>query len=73
MTPVEKKSAELGAYIAAARMQLEGVYKFYDASLILKTHAQSDKYRAQAHALVDVILDNTAALLLNPVISKNVN
>jgi hypothetical protein len=62
MTPVERKASELGAAIQAAKTQLEGVHKFYDASLIMKNNVQADKYRAQAHALLDVILDNTAAL-----------
>lgn len=38
-------------------MQMDGVEKFFDASLVLGDKAGVDNYRAQLHALLDLELD----------------
>lgn len=41
---------------------MEGVRKFFDAALMVKDYKGAEKYRAQLHALIDVVLDNTSVI-----------
>lgn len=64
MTPAEQQSkiADAQRQVAAAQMQMEGVRKFFDASLMVHDQAGAEKYRAQMHALLDIVLDSTAVI-----------
>lgn len=64
MTPVEAQSKIAAAQrrVAAAQLQMEGVRKFYDAALMELDNVGADKYRAQMHALLDIVLDSTAVI-----------
>lgn len=53
--PIE--AAEAALRLQAVRMQMDGVEKFFDASLVLGDKAGVDNYRAQLHALLDLELD----------------
>lgn len=48
--------------LQAVRMQIEGVQRFFDASLVLKDNASLDNYRSQLHALLDMELDLKSAM-----------
>lgn len=64
MTPAEAqtKITEAQRRVAAAQLQMEGVRKFYDAALMVYDQAAAEKYRAQMHALLDIVLDCTAII-----------
>lgn len=58
--PTEAVDAALR--LQAVRMQVEGVQRFYDASLVLGDKGGVDNYRAQLHALLDLELDLKATM-----------
>lgn len=64
MTPEQKQAKLIDAQvqISAARLQLEGVRKMYEAALTLRDNARADTYRATIHNLVDLELDSTAII-----------
>lgn len=64
MTPadLQTKIMEAQRQVAAAQLQMEGVRKFYDAALMTQDQAGTEKYRAQMHALLDIVLDATAVI-----------
>lgn len=64
MSPAEtqRRLADAQRRVAAAQMQMEGVRKFYDAALMVNDQAGSEKYRAQMHSLLDIVLDSTAVI-----------
>lgn len=64
MTPDEasKRIADAQRRVAAAQLQIEGVRKFFDAALMVHDQAGAEKYRAQMHALLDIVLDSTAVI-----------
>lgn len=64
MTPVEAKNkiVEAQRQVAAAQLQMEGVRKFYDASLMTNDQQGAAKYREQMHSLLDILLDATSVI-----------
>lgn len=59
---LRSKVSEAQLAVASANLQMEGVRKFFDAALMVKDYKGAEKYRAQLHALIDVVLDNTSVI-----------
>lgn len=56
------EAADAALRLQAVRMQIDGVQRFYDASLVLGDKGGVDNYRSQLHALLDLELDLKATM-----------